>query len=327
MRREAKHAAAWVLLRSGTLAVHRRVRERGRAAVLMYHRVNDERDPFYPALPSGTFRRQIEYLAGRYRIEPLENVAEWLSEGAPGPARVAITIDDGYPDTHDVVLPILQELGAPATVFLATRPPETGTPLWLDRVRHLFKHTRRSAIALPALATKSIALGDAGERVKVMRRLARRLKHLPARALDGALRELEDQLAVREPWGSPLTWDQVRAMDRGPIDIGAHTHTHYLLSTLEDRELSDEIERSIQLIEHRVGRRPTTFAYPNGEPADFDERAKKQLRGLGLRCAVTTANGFARPGQDSMAFPRVYTSEQNLPLFAARLAGLGREVA
>jgi len=316
-----------MLLQTGSLALHRRVRERRRAAVLMYHRVNDTRDPFFPALPSSTFRSQVEYLARRYRIDTLEHVAEWLADGAPGPARVAITIDDGYPDTHDVVLPILQELGVPATVFLATSPPETGSPLWLDRVRHLFKHTQRGAIAVAALGLNGVALGGERERVKVMKRLARRLKHLPARALDEAMAELESELEVSDVPPTPLTWEQVRAMARGPIQLGGHTHTHYLLSTLEDAELASEIARSLDLIGERVGGRPTTFAYPNGEPADFDERAKDQLRALGLRCAVTTANGFARPGHDSMAIPRVYTTEPNLPLFAARLAGLGREVA
>jgi peptidoglycan/xylan/chitin deacetylase (PgdA/CDA1 family) len=70
-----------------------------------------------------------------------------------------------------------------------------------------------------------------------------------------------------------------------------------------------------------------TFAYPNGAAADFDDRAKRLVRDLGVRVSVTTESGFARPDHDAYALPRVYSSERYLPLFAARLSGLGREVA
>lgn len=322
-----KKAAAWGLLHSGALGLARRLRERRRAALLMYHRVNDERDPFFPALPVATFVQQLEYLARRYRVESLSDVSAWLAGGAPGPARIAITIDDGYPDTHDCVLPALRRIGVPATLFLATAPPETGRPLWLDRVRHVVKQTRQKLFEHPSLGSGPLPLDSREAKLKALRSLLRRMKRLGPVQVETLLAQLESRLGEGEPEPRPISWDQVRALASGPVDIGGHTHHHYLLSVLDDETLGQEVTTSVELIEQRVGARPATFAYPNGESADFDERAFSLLRGLGVRCAVTTQSGFARPGQNAFALPRVYTTERYFPLFAARLSGLGQEIA
>ena len=142
-----KRAVAFCLLRSGALSWHRARRERRRAIVLVYHRVNDDRDPFFPALPRKVFGKQLDYLAAHYRVQPLEEVAAWLAAGAEGPPRASITIDDGYPDTLEVALPEIRRRGLPATLFLATAPPETGAPLWTDLTRWLVKHARAADVA------------------------------------------------------------------------------------------------------------------------------------------------------------------------------------
>jgi peptidoglycan/xylan/chitin deacetylase (PgdA/CDA1 family) len=326
MTSAAKRAGAWLLRRSGALSLHRRLFEKGRAAVLMYHRINDHDDPFFPATPSRIFFEQIEYAARNYRIDPLEEVFNWLEAGAPGRARVAITIDDGYPDTHDVVLPFLQRRGIPATLFLATSPPETGIPLWLDRLRHCIKHARKKVLSAPELGLAGVPLDGLNSRLTVLRRLGRQLKHVPASMVDEIVERIERDLDAEVPLPVVLTWDQLRSMIRGPFSVGGHTHTHHLLSTLDEPQLGHEIQLSLDNIERELGSRPTTFAYPNGEAADYDERAKVHLRSQGVRCSVTSKSGFARPGHDPLELPRVNTGGTSLSLFAGRIAGLGLEV-
>jgi len=320
-----KRAVAWGLLRSGALRLHRSRFQRKRAILLLYHRVNGGQDPFFPGLSPSVFAAQLDYLATHYRVEPLEDVVTWLAEGAEGAPRAAITIDDGYPDTLEVVLPELARRGLPATLFLATGPPETGAPLWIDRTRWLIKHARAAVLEMPSLGLPRQPLGEPAERLALVGPLLRRLKSLGSVEVDGAVEALA---AALEPEGPPLaqlSWDDVRRMARGPIRLGAHTHRHYVLSRLDDRTQEDEIARSVRLVEERVGTRVRTFAYPNGEPADYDARAIAVLRRLGLTCAVTCRHGLAAPGHDPFQLPRLYTSEPSLALFAARVAGLGHE--
>jgi peptidoglycan/xylan/chitin deacetylase (PgdA/CDA1 family) len=320
-----KHAAAWGLVRSGLLSLHRAGFQRSTAVVLLYHRVNDERDPFFPSLPVRHFVGQLQFLARHYAIEPLEATLDWLAAGAPGRARAVVTIDDGYPDTREIVFPQLQRLGLPATLFLCTGPPETRRPVWSDRARAALKHARTTTLRLPALGLPELRLDSLAARLAATERLLGRMKQSAPDAIARVLAELERQL---EPGASAprlLSWDDVRHMAKGPLALGAHTHNHYELSRLDDEQIRSEISTSIELIERRVAIRVSAFAYPNGQPEDYDDRSLRILPELGLRCALTSRHGFARAGQDLYQIGRVYTSEPSLPLFATRVGGLSLE--
>ena len=320
-----KQAVAWGLRRSGLFRLHASRFARERAILLVYHRVNDQGDPFFPALPRRDFAAQLDHVASHYRVESLEEVVSWLAAGAVGPPRVALTIDDGHPDTLEVALPELERRGLPATLFLSTGPPETGVPLWIDRTRWIVKHARARVLEAPSTSLPGGPLEGTVARLELLARLLRHLKTLSPLDVDRAVAALERAL---EPEGPPLPvlgWDGVRRMAAGPIALGGHTHRHYMLSRLDDRTLENEIVTAHRLIEERTGHRVRSFAYPNGEAADYDARAVAVLRRLGLRCAVTCRSGLARPGQDPFELPRLYTSAPSLSLFAARLAGLGRE--
>lgn len=64
---------------------------------------------------------------------------------------------------------------------------------------------------------------------------------------------------------APLTWQQVEEMvATGLVTIGAHTHSHPDLRSCSDDRVADEIGRSNDIIERRLGGRPDHFAYPWG---------------------------------------------------------------
>ena len=66
-----------------------------------------------------------------------------------------------------------------------------------------------------------------------------------------------------------LGWDALgRLLEQG-FEIGAHSRHHPRLTACSDAELFDELEGAAEDIAGRLGRRPTTFAYPYG---DIDAR-------------------------------------------------------
>jgi peptidoglycan/xylan/chitin deacetylase (PgdA/CDA1 family) len=268
-----------------------------------------------------SFRAQLDHLARNYRVEPLEAVLEWVASGAHGPSRVALTIDDGYPDTAECVLPELARRGIPATLLLSTGPPETGIPLWTDRTRWLFKHTGETALEVPGLGPAPLPLATGSERLGSLKRLLSWMKGLAPKALDQLLLHLESRLGPAGPGPRVLSWDDVRRLVAGGVSIGAHTHRHYILSRLEEDQLRAEISRSVRLIEERLGRPVTSFAYPNGTAGDYDDRPATILRELGISFSLTARDGFVRPGDDPWRLPRLFTTETFLPSFALRVAG------
>jgi peptidoglycan/xylan/chitin deacetylase (PgdA/CDA1 family) len=98
-------------------------------AFLIYHSVAGttslELDTPFPL-----FRRQVEHLARGGGIIGYDAAVAALRAGSPGSAgRFVLTFDDGFEDTARLVFPLVRDLGAPITVFVATglleREPET----------------------------------------------------------------------------------------------------------------------------------------------------------------------------------------------------------
>jgi peptidoglycan/xylan/chitin deacetylase (PgdA/CDA1 family) len=320
-----KRAAAWGLHRSRALALQSALNQRGLAIVLMYHRVNDDADPFFPAMPSAIFEAQIDFLCQSYRICSLEDAVEWLRAGASGPPRVVLTFDDGYPDTHDVAFPVLSRRGLPATLFLSTAPVETARPLWLDRLRALLKRTRVERLHSPRLGLGPWPLSSQEERLQALGRLRAHLKLKGSCEVEDTVAEVHAQLGGDEiELPRTLTWSQVATMSKEGVSLGGHTHRHYIMSRLTDEEARCEAGTSIDLIRSRVGVPVTTFAYPNGGPEDYTPATRALLAEMGMTCVCTTVFGFAGPEDDPLDLPRLHTTADSLGLFACRVAGLNR---
>ena len=77
----------------------------------------------------------------------------------------------------------------------------------------------------------------------------------------------------------------------GLVTIGSHTHTHALLDRLAVAEVAVELDRSIGLIQDRLGVTPTHFAYPKAVAASGANEAEVRTRFASAAIAGTRANG------------------------------------
>lgn len=92
--------------------------------VLCYHGVGPTTkriDPGYLRVSPALFQRQLELLlgAGFEFVTVSEFVARWDGDQAPA-GLAALSFDDGMDDNHEIVLPILANLGLRATVYVVT---------------------------------------------------------------------------------------------------------------------------------------------------------------------------------------------------------------
>jgi len=86
--------------------------------------------------------------------------------------------------------------------------------------------------------------------------------------------------------GRPVSWAGLRdALSTGLVTIGSHTHTHRLLDRVGGPEAAEELDRSIGLIEDRLGVACTHFAYPKALPgspaAEREVRSRFRTAALG----------------------------------------------
>lgn len=94
------------------------------------------------------------------------------------------------------------------------------------------------------------------------------------------------------PGTEPLRWDDIREMlDSGLMTLGAHTHTHPDLRSIDAPHLQQEIEASHELIEARMSVSPQHFAYPWGY---WSQTADPLLRACYRTAALGAPQGEIR---------------------------------
>ena len=98
--------------------------------VLMYHKVNDLPNNRM-SMPVSLFDEQMSHLRELgYQVVDLDAVLDHYTRGAPLPDRaVLITFDDGYRDTLENAMPVLQKYGYGAVIFVPVAYMEDATPL------------------------------------------------------------------------------------------------------------------------------------------------------------------------------------------------------
>ena len=291
--------------------------------ILVYHRVNDEGDRLFPAMPTAQFARQMEYLSAHCSLCSLDEAVARLARNDLPDKAVVVTFDDGYHDNFLHAFPIMRRYSIPATIFLATGAIGSGKMIWHDRVFQAFRMTKVAALeGLPGIEN-NIAVGTLDERLTAQARVLQLLWELPDEERFDRINRLEQCLAIDNddpPAGLMLEWNEVSAMVESGISFGSHTISHPMLSKLPERRLREEIEQSKRIIENKIKGPITGFAYPVGRKQDFNDRVKAVVREAGYQCALTTVFGVNEAGQDLFELRRGTPWERDIASFAARLS-------
>jgi L-malate glycosyltransferase len=302
-------AHAW----SGAAPLRRRLRPAAWLA-LCYHRVTPTLSGWDQALTvsADTFRRQLRALADDYELVTCGELQRALAAGERR-RLCAISFDDGYADNLEVALPILQEVGAPWTIFVATDPVDRGVALWFERVAALLRHHlacpdfERVCAEHPSLRALPTIVAAAATPREAVRLAVGALKDLPTDARE------EAETRVVEAFGPPdatalprfLDWDGVRRLDKAGVEIGGHTLSHPILPRTTDSRARLEIAAGRTRLEAALGHAIAGFAYPNG---DHDSTSVRLVREAGFAWAFT-AEPAAWDG-DPFRIPRRVVAEQ-----------------
>lgn len=308
--------AAW---RTGIARAVDRARE-PRLLVLYGHCVADEglNGALHPDMKIGA-----EHLAGILgalgRRHDLVTVTEGMDRLLAGEARrsmVALTMDDGYRDNLLRLVPLLERVGAKATVFLEAGAVVERRLPWLHALGWLDGRLGPEALArelVPRVPSVAQALAeplgsnrlkrllkydaDRGERDRALAELVR--------AHGGDARAIVDELY--------LSHGEARALAAHPrVEVGGHTVDHPVLSRLGADEQLAQVRAGRELLAEllEVGAVPAgatghTFAYPYGRDWDRDQASPDAVRQAGYRFAVTTHEGVNVASSAPFALRRV----------------------
>ena len=102
--------------------------------------------------------------------------------------------------------------------------------------------------------------------------------------------------------GNYLTWDQIKTIQSGGIEIGSHSLTHPALTTLNPEGLTREIMGSKEILEARLGVKINSFCYPTGA---YNQQVTDWIKQAGYTSAVTVVYRKATPSDDFFLIPRI----------------------
>jgi peptidoglycan/xylan/chitin deacetylase (PgdA/CDA1 family) len=305
-----------------------------RAFILMYHRVVEKADAGQTFIQPGmyvhcnTFRQHMRFLHQRFSVIRLETLARRLQSGKNVGGCCAITFDDGWHDNFTNAFPVLQKLGLPATIFLATDYIGSKRLPWPETVSYYLRHPDFNTLAIdhPAL----IRLFSATAAQKGIRKtntdafldnVITQLKTFAPSTREGIITLLQSQLGPLPVQARLLLkWEHVRKMQSsGIVDFGSHTAGHVILTQVPLAHARDEIRKSRTAIENQIGTPPSFFAYPNG---NYTQALVSELKSQGFFGAVTTRRGWVGAKTPLHEMSRIGMHEDvgsTMPLFRARL--------
>ena len=283
------------------------------AAILMYHSVMS--DPAQHADSLGgiihsqsEFRAQMELLARDYHPVSLDEVVHKLKTGGSLSKRsVVVTFDDGYTDNYEVAMPILNQLGIPATFYVTVDCVEKRKLPWPSRLRFAFRSTKVPAWTDPQARSWDLRTPESGEKAYLA--ACDDCCQLAGAAQEEFVTRVENQLQSRVPddlSALMMNYEQARRLAGNGHIVGSHTMTHPNMAHINERDAEVELGESKQRLEAELKMPVPHFSYPC--PAltpHWSERTVSQSRAAGYGSAVTTNGGVVRSGDNPLSLKRI----------------------
>lgn len=231
--------------------------------ILLYHLVFPDDTPKDKwnaglVLRLSDFQRQISWLKQHYRLLSLD---QYISSKEQD--KVALTFDDGYSRTLELVQPFIEKERIPVTIFSTTSHLDDGALLWFTFLNALCSENDHSTINI---VSSTYSLSSPEARSAAWQKLIR------------LARESGDPIhfsnAVREKYPLPakttarycgLTRQQMASTANNPlIQLGGHTDNHPYLDLLDKEKQLEQMEKNKVRLEEIIGNRVDYFAYPGG---------------------------------------------------------------
>lgn len=276
----------------------------------MYHRVLERPDPLQAEIHQAkVMDTQFRTLRQFFKVLPLDEAADMLSQGRLPPRAMCITFDDGYRDNHDLALPLLQRHGLSAT-FYVTSGYLNGGLIFHDVLVETIRHAQNGVLDLGIEGVNRLHISDTASRVTAVRQLMGAIKYLPPEQRQQLSARLIETLGDSAPRSLMMTDEQVRALSRHGMGIGGHTTHHVILSKLRPEAARAEIESNMNTLSSLIDKPLTSFAYPNGKPGiDYDVEHVELVREAGYRNAVSTHSAVGTRAASIHELPRFVLNE------------------
>lgn len=279
------------------------------------------------------FKNQMKHIKENCNPISLTELVQARTEKKVLPEySVCITFDDGFRNNFTTAYPVLKEYNIPATIFVTTSfIDKTGRYdgyIWTDYILMLLIDSSETNFSDTAIGITNASLNTLDEKICLKEQITAFLKSKSSEEKERYITNLKNKLKVSEidhshPVCSSMTWEEVQKISADPlITIGAHTVNHPILSQIEATEIDEEIIGSKMILEQKLNRKITLFAYPNGRPQDYNQKAIATAQNH-FDAAISTIEGLSPYDDDHYQLKRIPVgNDTKLWQFKLHLAGI-----
>jgi peptidoglycan/xylan/chitin deacetylase (PgdA/CDA1 family) len=277
--------------------------------ILTYHGISPG------AIPVPEFEKQLQFVRDYFDCFWASEIPDLLKK-EPGPRpRLVVTFDDGLKNHVLNAMPLLDKYGIKATFYIPAGLVRSQEMLWNHEVRCLLMMMDNRD--LPE------GIGPFSERMnKKIVDVSACIEHLKTLPLEDR-QVVQESLRKSRKDKEYLPWmlEEYQLMSPDDfkclsplIEIGSHTLTHPILTTIPDDQLVKEIQESRDRLEELTGKPVLSFCYPNGI---YSEKVVKIVEDF-YPIAVSTNEGFVSPTDRRSTLKRI-PAGKNREAFLIRL--------
>lgn len=256
--------------------------------------------------------KMIVHLKKNYDIISLDEVHKRL-ESLNNYKRkfIAITFDDGYKDNLTLAYPIFKKYNVPFTVYITNSFPNHTAKLWwymlediileyseitflCKKKRYHFKTNSQEEKNRSFLSIRELLINASKKELSLI-----------LEQLENAYNKNLESYIKKEA----LNWDEIGTLSKDPlVTIGCHTVNHLALKTLSEEEIIEEVIKSKNELQQKIGQEINHFAYPYGTSNEVREREINILNSLNVfKTSTTTRTGnvFSSHKDFKNSLPRI----------------------
>jgi len=261
------------------------------------------------------FANCIKLLSEKGTPLSMDQVLYHLENQIPFPKNAfALTFDDGFENNVSVAAPIITDYKVPATIYVTSNFIDMNYMSWIDRIESAVQKVDVIEHKFYWME-EVVSLKNDLSKIDFLKKVRKFVKNTPTcnpnEFADELCYSLEKQIVTQStnPLDLKMSWEQVKAMHESEFfTIGGHSHTHVILSFLDENSLDYELDTSINMLSQKAGISPIHYSYPEGLSHCYNFNVITGLKKRGIKCCPTAIHGTNKLDTNSFELKRILVS-------------------